>query len=749
MTTLRDPAPPPLPGRATGRTVDFRYAPPQTWTAICRPDDPHKTLVREDGALLYGFRAASFHDWAFDSVLEFSAQTGHRPVDVEQHTESARRPIVRTIVRYPHMDLRLTAFGHLHNGRRIDVVIWKVTAHADVPEVLGGLHLDACLRDATLACTTDDRHEVRAVPRTPEPVTPDWFDDLPHSRAEPVEGGLRLRSATRPLLGAHPAGFRPACGFDTEPMVLRGGESTEGAILVPLDDHPVRGMDLDWARAALRSERGFWDEAELMPTALEVPDEAVQDLLVASSRNILQAREIEDGLPVLHVGPTIYRGLWLVDGHFLLETARYLGFDDVADAGLDVLLRRANEDGSFRQMNDVPFIKETGIAIATLVRQTELSGDVERLAGWWPRIDAAVRHLRALHEEAKRLPEDHPLHGLLPESFGDGGLGGARAEFTTVVWVLTGLRYAIRGAELLGRPAEAAAVAATYDELHKTFEETARRHRTPAPHGGHYLPMCPPGSGSHLFYPHTDEAAVPRSRRIQPETATWALCQAVWPGEVFTPDEEIVQDLLALFDARDDAQGLPATTGFLAHQAVWAYAGSFAAHVWLYAGRGDKAADYLYAFANHAAPTRVWREEQALSAGGHSQICGDMPHNWASGEFIRLVRHLLVLEHRDDLRLLAGLPDEWVRDGAVIRVEDSPTRFGRVSLNAQVWEGAFRVTVTRRPPSVLTEERCLLTLPADHRGRIDVDGHEAHADEHGVLSFVLPPDGTVTIEAYA
>ena len=46
------------------------------------------------------------------------------------------------------------------------------------------------------------------------------------------------------------------------------------------------------------------------------------------------------------------------------------------------------------------------------------------------------------------------------------------------------------------------------------------------------------------------------------------------------------------------------------------------------AGDGIRAADYLYAFANHAAPTLVWREEQSVTGSGHGQICGDMPHNY-------------------------------------------------------------------------------------------------------------------------
>ena len=71
-----------------------------------------------------------------------------------------------------------------------------------------------------------------------------------------------------------------------------------------------------------------------------------RDMLTSCARNILQAREIQNGLPVFQVGPTIYRGLWVVDGHFMLEAAQYLGYRAEAFKGVDTLLKRVDADGS-------------------------------------------------------------------------------------------------------------------------------------------------------------------------------------------------------------------------------------------------------------------------------------------------------------------------------------------------------------------------------------------------------------------
>jgi GH15 family glucan-1,4-alpha-glucosidase len=359
-------------------------------------------------------------------------------------------------------------------------------------------------------------------------------------------------------------------------------------------------------------------------------------------------------------------------------------------------------------------------------------------------VQAAVRYIEQLRDQARDLPAEHPSFGLMPEAFGDGGLNGTRTEFTTALWTLAGLRYAAGGARLVGEPAEERLYRAAFDDLKRAFAASAAANRIPLPGSDlSYLPVSLPLERSHQFEPELAGEAVPRWRQIQPETASWALCQAIWPGEVFDPEDTVVTDLLALLDLRDDEQGIPATTGFLSYQAVWTYYASFAAHAWLFSGRPDKAIDYLYAFANHASPTRVWREEQSLVASANPQLCGDMPHNWASAEFIRLVRHLLVFERGEQLDLLPALPEHWLDDGAVTAVSGSPTRFGAIDLRVEARGGGVTVTVRRKVhPASQPLAAARLHLPPGLRV-VGVD--DAPVPEvSGHLALALP-DGETTI----
>lgn len=694
---------------ATTRTIDFRYAPPVSWTNICYPDDPYKSLVSETGALLYGFESLIFFSWHFKRVVEFSLISADKPISITQRTESARVPVVITTLTYPTAVLELRSFAHQDpHGRRTDVVLWEIRVNREIDEILTGLHID--LTEQGVVFTGRSVAPARAIFATPIDsfVAPEFWRSINTYQVEdendPPPGDLVLVSSPQRLVHIHPTGFRPAGSLGTDPRIVKGGEKIQGAIILPLNYQDTTGLDEAWAHRALAEVQRFWNGFPLLRNAFQVPDPAVMDMVVALARNILQAREIKDNLPVFQVGPTCYRGLWIVDGHFFLEAAQYLGYGDDAMGGIGTLLKHVQPDGSIARM--LFHTKESGIAIATMIRQMELAGQDDHLEELWPTILNAVTYIEGLRAQADALPADAPNHGLVPASFGDGGVGGDRGEYTTPVWMLFGLKEATAAAARLGYSADAARLRNDYETLLANFRAHVQKHQQFLPDGTPYLPPVYDDSGLHHWVPGYPEE-IQRHDQLQPESATWALLQTIWPGEVFAPDDPIVQNLLHLMDLVDDEEGVPATTGWLPYRAVWNYHASFAAHVWLYAGRPDKAVDYLYAFANHAAPTRVWREEQSLKSSHNGQLIGDMPHNWASAEFIRLVRHLLVFERGESLDLLPGLPEEWVYPGAVTELAQTPTRFGPVSLRMTVGEaGHFTVVVTldkdwqRQPASV-------------------------------------------------
>jgi len=101
-----------------------------------------------------------------------------------------------------------------------------------------------------------------------------------------------------------------------------------------------------------------------------------------------------------------------------------------------------------------------------------------------------------------------------------------------------------------------------------------------------------------------------------------------------------------------------------------------------------------------------------------------MPHNWASAEFVRLTRHLLIFERGRQLKLLAGLPPEWVRPNNTIRLDKTPTRYGEVSLSLVLDEtGAGLLSLSFGTDRSSQPDAVVLHLPEGFTS-VEADGHD-------------------------
>jgi hypothetical protein len=448
-------------------------------------------------------------------------------------------------------------------------------------------------------------------------------------------------------------------------------------------------VPINLARAELlrRNAERFWQTAPLPYGHIEIPDAGVQALLDSSIRNIYQAREIKKGLPAFQVGPTCYRGLWVVDGSFLLEAITYLGRADETRNGVKYLMSFQRDDGGFMLMD--AHWKETGIALWAITRHARLTGDKEWLREAWPSVERGFAFIRKMR--GMPAPEA-PNARLIPDGFSDGGLADKVPEYTNIYWTMAGLRAAIEAARWLGKTEEAADWQKEYDSFLRRFRRAAERDTRLDAHGNHYVPI-----------------RMRFDEKIPPQKAQWAFLHSVFPGKVFAANDPLVQGNMAMLSAVEK-QGLVQDTGWL-KDGIWTYFGSFYGHAWLWLGEGDKAARTLYAFGNHASPLLAWREEQ-MPVGQGDQVVGDMPHNWASAEFIRLVRHSLILERGNELHLFEGVPAKWARPGAVTRVRDIATEFGPISFEFCVAKDGTSGILKLTPPQRTPPTRIVLHL--DH-----------------------------------
>lgn len=311
-----------------------------------------------------------------------------------------------------------------------------------------------------------------------------------------------------------------------------------------------------------------------------------------------------------------------------------------------------------------------------------------------PNVGQAIDFLIRLRAEARGGNSPNGKYGILPPGFADGGLGGIHDEFTNTLWTLAGVRAVALANKKLAL-AELNEAAGFYKELRAAFDIAAEEQMVTDPRGFRYLPMVMRQDPVMQL----DEWDRPR-----PQTAQWSLSQAIFPGEVFARKNPIVRGHIALMQActRED---VPAETGWLHHEGIWNYNAAFVAEVYLWAGLRGWAHRTFTGYLNHASPLHAWREEQPLQHALLSMLWGDMPHNWASAECIRYLRHMLVLEDNEKLRLLEGILPTDLHERHAFRLANTPTRFGRISLDVEPaglhgWKARYKRTGGEAPKTL-------------------------------------------------
>jgi hypothetical protein len=676
-------------------TVDFRYALPWWQTAICLPDDPEKGVVGKEGQFFFDFRVANKGKGPRKFSFSIAPQIEGESRWIRQETVSAKAPIVRTWWDNNGVEVLSESFllipaaftGGLPKIEDIITGAADKSAYAQFKpsSQFPSRSYASLIHLRNPGSNAQNRRPVIRV----ESAIPVQFDK---GNGVVTVGGVTKILASTPI---------ESCQQEGKEWVIRlvaqeipSGQSRDVAITVLRNSNSAaKALSTTEVKAERDRAIQWWESRKLPWDIIQVPDQGMQGMLQSSVRNIWQAREIKNGLPAFQVGPTVYRSLWIVDGAFLLEAATMLGAGDQARAGIAYELSHQKEDGGIEVMLDkYGYWKENGIVLWTCIRHAQLMQDKVWLESNWPKFQRIASFIKALRtddpvasKDRATVPAKHTLldKGLMPHGIIDGGIQNG-IDYSNTYWNLIGLRSFIEAAKWLGENDEANVWQKEYDDFMAVFRTAAARDMTNDPHGNRYLPILMGDDG----------------KKQLPQRGQWSFLHSVYPGQLFAKDEALVGGNLSMLRATKQ-QGLIFGTGWDA-AGIWTYAASFYGHALLWQGSGQEAAQVLYDFANHAVPTRVWREEQRPVGKGGNEV-GDMPHNWASAEFIRLTAHLIELDRGNELHLLEGLPPEWTGPGMETRLNGIATPFGPLTLSLKVSSDGTNASLSFAPLA----ENCL------------------------------------------
>ncbi|MBI5215288.1 MAG: twin-arginine translocation signal domain-containing protein [Ignavibacteriae bacterium] len=632
--------------------IDFRYS-PSTWqSTFCFPDDPYKSLVGKYGELLYNHPGLLAELDAFAQKVWFGLNGTQKGEYIEQKLEAPGIPIITTKLRFPDAVMTLTTFAtNSNNEGRVDNVLVQIR-----PDGKEELDCAPFLTISSKAELTLDEQD----------------DDL---------STLLLGDENKTLFLAVNAHIEMSNDGTTYTCTLAKDKATASSPLNFFFRFPQAAQELDAIEDGIEEPQKLLDEARLFWQNWKPFDGKVNwqiqdkhhEFLITSTRNILQSRTIKEGKKAFQVGPTVYRGLWVIDGTFLLEAARYMGHDKEAQEGLESIWNLQNSAGGIFAGGGENHWKDTAAAIYMLIRQAELSQNWDYFNELWPDAHKAAMYLRNLRDKAYRDGTANGSYGLLPQGFGDSGIGGVRSELTNSLWTVIGLKAMQSTADrlfLMNR----GDIRDFYRELWISFRTASQQETRQHQNGFKFLPMLMKDD------PKWNDPNPLNRPNVQ--AAQIYMSHAIYPGMLYDVESAEVLGHIDLMKSIVQ-EDIPAETGWLAHDAVWAYNAPIVSQVLLWAGQPQLARNFFNGFLNHASPMYAWREEQTLRSIADERFIGDMPHNWASAECIRYLRHSFILEDETKLRLLDGLVEGDLNAQKPFSFTYSPTRWGRITLTLE------------------------------------------------------------------
>ena len=419
----------------------------------------------------------------------------------------------------------------------------------------------------------------------------------------------------------------------------------------------------------------LWQDKLSRGMRVTLPDPHLQSSFNANKAFLLLLHDGEGITP----GPFTYHHFWFRDAAYLVNALDKMGYHAEAKQVLTTYPQRQRQDGFF--ISQEGEWDANGQAIWTLVEHYKLTGDREFLERVYPSIAKGVEWIELKRRKTKGEPSLH--YGLLPPGFSAEHLGPNDYFYWDDFWGAAGEREAAYAAQELGREEDERRFKEAFDGFWRDIEASLAKVSERL--GRPLIPASP--------YRRMDAGAI-------------GSVVALYPLRLLAPHDERLTNTIAALKEKSFVEGV--FFHHIDHAAFGTYLNMHIAQCHVFQ-RSQEAWPIVRWLLAHATPTYTWPEGiNPLTRGGGM---GDGHHGWAVADWLLLVRNLLLFEEGDRLVLTPALPPEWLVEGNVVRAEDVPTYFGRVSFGLAFGDGQATLELDadfRRPPAYIE-----LNLPVE------------------------------------
>lgn len=510
----------------------------------------------------------------------------------------------------------------------------------------------------------------------------------------------------KPWLSTHPApkAFKKTpTGYE---VLLPGTDQVLVSVMHGYQPRQPQSFE-DLYQAEQDLNRVWAQHTKQLPLRVNVPDSSIQQLLRANWDNLHRMKDTVETLQQYHIGPSVYRGLWVVDATMLIQGAIVHGDTSGARHMVEAVGRHQKPNGQVEVMVPHVLYRETANYINQMVMYAEYSGNDAWLLNRWDHLKRGLEYLNDLRNSTL-TDSTKVYYGLFPPGFTDGGLAGVNPEYSSVYYTLIALHSAIRTVNRLKlNEPDIERWRRFYVDLRTQFNKAAQRDQRRDSYGNLFLPMRIGESD-------------PNPR---PTMAQWGLIEAINLSEFMDDGDALALGTMKVLTTHT-AQGLAVGTGWLA-DALWPWFSMMQGAAHVHMKQPDHAIQLLYAIANHASPLGTWVEEQQPRVIG-PRTGGDQSNATGSALYLTMHRRMIVNERAVSMELFPATPAEWFAAGKTIQLQQHLTRWGVLELESVVQPDGSELRLTwelnlwpgREAPKInlissSLKQAGFLNLPAD------------------------------------
>lgn len=457
----------------------------------------------------------------------------------------------------------------------------------------------------------------------------------------------------------------------------------------------------------------YWERLFAPAARIELPDELLTNVIRASQVHImLAAGSEENGTRVDPWTSADRYGALESESQPILRGMDMMGQQEFARRGLDFFVARYNEAGF---LTTGYTIMGSGWHLWTLAEFVDRSQDLDWFRAVSPEVARMCRWIVRQREKTKRVDargEKVPNYGLTPP-----GIIADWGRFTNTVFqeahYCTGLREAARVLGKIGHP-DAKALAQNAeeyrDEILRAYRWTQARSPVAPLGNGAWVPAQPP-----IFFIFGDVGGFFPGEDGSRSWCKNADAHQLMVNRIIDPNAEETSWMLDIMEGIEflrSGLGEPAYDA-ATNERLWFDLGGFnkcqpyyRRSVELY-GLRDEVKPFIRGYFN-TIPSLLSLEN--LSFWEHFHNAGGWNKTHETGWFLCQTRMMLVQERGDELWLAPFLTRDWLKDGAVIRVQNAPTNFGKTGYVIQSAVGRRSIEAVIDPPAASPPNWIVLRL---------------------------------------